>query len=643
MKKHVLSILTLSMLMVISVYSNAQTRYINEVFTNVLKQTNILYDSNRSVNILFPAVPGQLPIITASLRCDIYTPVGDALTSRPTVIVAHTGSYLPALINRQTTGNKNDSAIVELCTILAKRGFTAVAINYRQGWNAASTVQADATEQLLKATMRGIQDVRNAIRFLRVNASTYGVDTSKIIVGGQGTGGYIALALGTLDRKSEIESNPKFLRGDFSPMVSTDTLGDWNGLGGATLPAYPFTFNYTGDPAVSANAHMVFNYGGAMGDLAWLEATNSLPVVGMHVVSDPFAPYKTGNVIVPTTGVTVIPSASGAGDVIPKANDLGVNAKLNSKRLVDPVSLVAELRAEGETNLYPFLVPTILDGAPWEWWDRPTIQAATTGSFYGIPVPANGRQADSLSMLTNPTMSATKARSYIDTVVKFITPRIALQFDLVPASADQFKDFGLSFPPDGAVATIAGDTDQVVPILWDNANTNGFGNISYKWVASEVGAIDFGNPDLEITSPVNGFTLDFQTIRDILVDGGINVGDTIELAWTVKATLNGTDRWATDTFNVSLVRGVLNSVRNLPSLANELSVYPNPAKNELNVNLNTSIQSVTITDITGREIMAVSPNALTTKLDISTLNSGFYFVQVKATDGRSAVKRVVVE
>ncbi|MFN5884743.1 MAG: hypothetical protein ACK445_05345, partial [Bacteroidota bacterium] len=192
-------------------------------------------------------------------------------------------------------------------------------------WNPATTIQEVAAEQLIKATYRAIQDVRNCVRFMRTNATTYRIDTSKIIVGGQGTGGYVALGLGTVNKRSEIESNPKFLRGsDGTPMVSVDTLGDWNGLGGV-----PF-FNYSGDPAVSGNVHMVFNFGGAIGDSAWLES-NSLPVVSLHCVKDPFAPYKTGNVVVPTTGLVVIPNASGAGDVIPAANAKGVNNKINSR------------------------------------------------------------------------------------------------------------------------------------------------------------------------------------------------------------------------------------------------------------------------------------------------------------------------
>ena len=47
----------------------------------------------------------------------------------------------------------------------------------------------------MKAAYRGIQDVKAAIRYLRMdyeNGNTYGIDTSRIIIVGQGTGGWIA-------------------------------------------------------------------------------------------------------------------------------------------------------------------------------------------------------------------------------------------------------------------------------------------------------------------------------------------------------------------------------------------------------------------------------------------------------------------
>lgn len=638
MKKTLLKLLGLGVMTFGAAPVFAQTMYLDEMF-DVSKQANIVYDSNRSVNILYGQVPGQQPIIGANLRCDVYTPVGSSVTSRPTVIIAHTGSFLPVLTNRQATGSKDDSAVVEMCTRLAKRGFNAVAVNYRLGWNALAQPPA-STEQLLNATYRGMQDVRNAIRFLNVNAATYGIDTSKIIVGGQGTGGYIALALATVDKASEINNIAKFQRNDFTPMVSIDTLGDWRGIGGN-----PF-FNVSGDANVSSNAQMVFHYGGSIGDLSWLDA-NSLPIVGMQSDRDPFAPFNTGNVIVPTNMTTVIPSASGAGAVVPKANQLGVNNKINTKYLVDPISNALRARTNGVEHLYPVRSNFPQDGAPWEWWDRTNVQARVSTSFYGITLPADGRAADSLSMLVNPDMSITKAKKYIDTLVDFSTRRIAVQFDLVPASNDQLKtSFGLVSPPNNASLVVKGDSNTTVGLSWDIANTTGFGNMSYTWSITSAAAPNFGSPLASIPSSKPSLTVDYRTIDALLASLNVNIGDSVDLKWTVQATLNGNSMWSSDTFNVRLSRGQLTSVKEIANVSKHLSVYPNPAKTVLNIEFNAAAGNVStynVMDIAGRVLLNGNATSNSFAFDVNTLNPGLYFVNITLKDGSVATKRVVIE
>ncbi|MFA9212908.1 MAG: hypothetical protein ACEQSR_03575 [Candidatus Methylacidiphilales bacterium] len=441
MKKNLLNLFTVLALIATCMNANAQKkRYVDEVFANVLKTANIEYDSNRSINIFAPSPP----IVTSKLRCDIYQPEGDTAAKRPLIILASTGSYLPAIINQQPTGNKDDSSIVELANRLTKRGYVVMAVNYRLGWN-PNAASAAATEQLIKATYRAIQDVRNAIRFMRVNAETYKIDTSRIVVGGQGTGGYVALGLAAVSSKNEIQGRLKFQRGDFTPMVNVDSLGDWNGIGGVSIPGIG-ALNYSGDPAVSGNAHMVFNYGGAMGDTTWMDNA-TLPIIGLHCPTDRFAPYRTGNVIVPTTGATVIESASGAGSVIPFANSLGINNKINGGVYNDPISTRALALTGGIKNLYPFVSSFPAEGSPWEWWDRPTVQGIN------FPSAGAGRNADSLAMLTNPFMSAARAKAYIDTIVQFISPRIAVQFNLLPPPVDTLAPFGLIAPANNANVT----------------------------------------------------------------------------------------------------------------------------------------------------------------------------------------------
>ncbi len=530
MKRNVLNMLmTATLLLTLAgAYAQNQKRYIDEMFAAADPQTNIMYDSNFAINLLYgkAGLPSQFtssPVYMAKLLCDVYTPANDAETKRPLIILAHTGSYLPPYLNGQPTGNKEDSTIKEIAKKFAMRGYVVAAINYRIGWNPATTIQEQATEQLIKATYRALQDTRRAIQYFRKNYTMYGIDTNRIAVGGQGTGGYIALAMATVSKKSDLESNPKFLRSDATPMVNSDTLGDWLGNGG--LIGYNLPTALTNKAGVSADFNIAFNYGGAMGDTAWMKST-SKPMVSVHCTRDPFAPYKTGNVVVPTTKVTVIPNASGGGDVIPKANTMGLNDFITKNyNYKDAVSMRA-MQVPGAVNhLFGLETAYPAEGSPWEWWDTAVAANTTTWSYRGLPLPladGAGRKASSDGLLTNPYMSATRARMYCDSIVRFISPRLAVQFGYI--------------------------------------NSLSVNEINYN---------------------------------------------------------------------------------------NKMSVYPNPATNNIFVSMDRSVSSideVNILDITGKLIINVAGvNASEKNIEINNLNKGIYLVNVLLSNGAKATSRLIVE
>jgi len=68
--------------------------------------------------------------------------------------------------------------------------------------------------------------------------------------------------------------------------------------------------------------------------------------------------------------------------------------------------------------------------------------------------------------------------------------------------------------------------------------------------------------------------------------------------------------------------------------------YPNPLENTLNVSAGISVDSVSIFDITGREVLLSKPNATAFSLDVSNLNKGIYLVTVKAGEQELTTKLV---
>jgi hypothetical protein len=644
MKRKLLSMFMLGAVTALVNNALAQVRYIDEVFSNVNKQSNVTYSTNQAVNLLFgnPAVPPQLstsPLWSEDLVCDIYSPNGDSATNRPVIILAHTGSYLPAIVNNQVTGNKNDSAIVTIANSFAKRGYVVVALNYRLGWNPTTTIQEQATEQLIKATYRGIQDVKNCIRYIRSNATTLGVDTSKIIVGGQGTGGYISMALGSISERADIESNLKFLRGDASPMVSVDSLGDWNGLGG--IPA----LNTPGNASISANAHMTFNYGGAMGDSAWIKSS-TLPHVGIHCVGDIFAPFKTGNVVVPTTGVTVIPMASGAGDVIPILNRRGINNKLNRMLPNDNVTFAGLAYSNGVNNLFPIRTTFPIEGSPWEFWNRSAAQAITSVPYRGIPLPANGYLADSLSMRTNPFMTESRGRAYCDTIVRYIAPRIALQFNL--AAEKELTAFDLIEPANNASVDIFDDETQTVTIRWNkSANVEGT-PITYSWYVGLPESNIIINPlaAIEAGDDVDSLVLTMADIFNEMTNLGFGIDQPATVQWLIVAENETFVRPSASTRTITLTKRASVGIKenNISAFVN---VYPNPAKDQLNIKMDkglAAIARIDILDVTGRSILSLDGlNTHQHNVLLSSFGAGVYFANITNTNGAVATKKFIVQ
>ncbi len=403
----------------------AQARYTSEIFTSVDVTSNVVYGNN--ITIFPTGVP-----TAQDLKMDIYEPTGDVLSARPLIIYFHTGSFIPAVANQNPTGGKTDSTTVEMCKQFAKRGYVVASATYRQGWVPQDPDQDVRTGTLLQAVYRALIDAKSCVRYfyenVAVGGNTHRVDTNTIILGGQGTGGYIAMAYATVDKVGEIQLS-KFLSNTNNATygfqigqsyVNQAILGDFDGYGGN--PTFNNPNNHVG---FSNKVHFVFNMGGALGDSSWLEAGDA-PMVALHVTNDPFAPYGDGPVYVPTVPPQFVVDVSGSRTVITKSNLLGNNACFNTAGFTDPYTVAANAINNNEDGLFPFLRPTPPsapgEAGPWEWYDSTAL--VVYAQAIGLSASA-GTQAYMNGLGTNPDMSKAKALAYIDTVQNYVNPRIA--------------------------------------------------------------------------------------------------------------------------------------------------------------------------------------------------------------------------
>jgi hypothetical protein len=409
---------------------SAQTRYLSPVFNDVTVTSGETYGVNATV--LFYSAFGQA--VPEALKFDLYQPTGDTETARPLVLYFHTGNFLPFRnpadptqlgANGSCGGERNDSAAVEICTRLAKMGYVVASCSYRLGWNPLATSDVLRRFGIINAAYRGIQDTRTAIRYFKrgvaENNNPFKVDTTRITIFGQGTGGYLTLNTNSLNDYLQIPtaSGGKFIYDHDNnpatapiPMVIPQINGDIYGTSVGINPADGDTLAYINHPGYNSNFRLAVNMAGALADSTWLKAGQAHSI-SYHVPTDNFAPYNTGIVNVPGTNLQVV-DVVGSYFVQHKHEALGNQAQILGIPASVPLTYTAGQAtafANSPTGLttpakglYPFNMPNGANGlptttAPWEWTSYVPMAPATCNNNKGTAV------------------------AYIDTIVGFFAPR----------------------------------------------------------------------------------------------------------------------------------------------------------------------------------------------------------------------------
>ncbi len=443
-------------------------RYLTEVFPGVDVETNVQYGTNFQV---LTGAPVSIPLVM-----DVYTPQNDTETARPLIVYLHTGSFLPRYVNQLATGDKTDSATVEMCKRFARKGYVVAAIAYRQGWNPASPEEEVRKETIIRAVYRALQDSKTAVRYFRKSiaedSNPYGINGTQVVIGGQGSGGYAALAYATLQDASEIQLLKFFNTTTNMFMVDPAVLGDYSGLGGLPI------LNQDNHVGYSDDISMVFNIGGALGDSSWLEA-GEVPICCVHGQLDPFAPYANGTVFVPGTSFAVV-NVDGSSRVAQLSNAYGNNDIWFNPPFTDPVTIKAQGDLAGSINdgnegLFPIEGAANSSG-PWEWFDSTAVYAGCAA--LGIDsAGANIRLTNSYA--SNPVYAAlgtvagrARALAFIDTLQAFITPRMYRALDLnVSIDETSVLAKGLEmFPNPMTNTTVISSTEAPIKnyVVYDN-------------------------------------------------------------------------------------------------------------------------------------------------------------------------------
>ena len=449
----------LLLLLVLGVTVSAQDRYLEPIFTQASK-TTALYGSNFT---FLPLLQGG-HFTRQPLQMQVYAPVGDTETERPLIIYLHTGNFFPYPANGSCGGTLFDSSNVAFATRLAQMGYVVAVMDYRLGWNPFSTQELIRRYTLINAAYRGVQDVRSCIRYFRKTVAEggnpWGIDPDKIVVWGQGTGGYLSLAAAYLDKFGEIytTADPNKFKlpvapGVFIPMVQEQYNGDINGVQaapGVVDATYAAISGFSvGDtmyvqntPGYSSEFNLAVNMGGALGDSSWMEP-GDIPLISYHVPSDPFAPCGTDILNVPTLmGPQPVVEVSGSCDMQAIADDLGLNEIFNT--IPDGFDPIGDQSLSSFSGFYPFVGTPNNTSAPWEW---------TPSDF--VPAPA---------ATANCNTDGDVAHAYIDTIIRYFAPRacvvLGLGCNFVATHELNELDLGLQVAPVPAIDAVTFKTKE---------------------------------------------------------------------------------------------------------------------------------------------------------------------------------------
>ena len=234
-----------------NLYSQCNGRYQDEIFSSI--SVNTVYYSD----VYFDN----------SHKMDIYTPDNDTLTERPVVIYLFGGAFI--------TGSKNNTDCVDFCNYFAKRGYVAIAANYRLS-NTPILFSLDQQQQY-NTVLKAMADLKSLIRYIKkdhVQSNILKIDTNSIYAGGYSAGAVTAIHSAYVDDITDLPLSP----------VNVQSIA--NNIGGSLE-------GDAGNMGYSSNFSGVFSYAGGINNLNWIDI-NDEPIYAVHGTNDNVVNFNCG-------------------------------------------------------------------------------------------------------------------------------------------------------------------------------------------------------------------------------------------------------------------------------------------------------------------------------------------------------------
>lgn len=204
------------------------------------------------------------------------------------------------------------------------------------------------------------------------------------------------------------------------------------------------------------------------------------------------------------------------------------------------------------------------------------------------------------------------------------------------------KPFSLVNPVNNFIIHLSGHSSTQLNFKWESTHTPPANPEFYYVVFDSAGAsAPFNNPLLQFVAPGAGI----DTALNIpygKIDRGLDSlypGWTVaNLIWSVKASINTTFYYPTTAHNIQFNAGVLIG---LEDEKNSLTIYPNPAKDQLVIPGSDRTREFRIFTANGQQVLRGSLEAGEGNISCSELPEGIYLLYVQDDESTGRAKVVI--
>jgi hypothetical protein len=211
--------------------------------------------------------------------------------------------------------------------------------------------------------------------------------------------------------------------------------------------------------------------------------------------------------------------------------------------------------------------------------------------------------------------------------------------------------FALRSPASGTILKITDNANLKFGSWWTSIASD----YSYTWYFDHADG-DFTTPLIEMPTDVHVVQILHSDLYQILINAGINKGDTLHGKWSVKAQAGTLEIWADEPFLIGFVRDNLETSANssIDGLSNKLELYqnfPNPVSHETVISFTlprTEFVHLSVYNLMGHEVdnlISYTLPAGNHKVSWLTGNhsSGLYIYRITTSGGTATGTMTVIK